>query len=598
MIMAQSEVVLEPAVRAPNWSARHRRLVLLGVVLAGLVVYLPSLRSEFLLDDYLQASMIEGSFPAHRGPFDLYDFIDPSERPLLLERGMLPWWSHPQLRIRFLRPLPSVLRWTEQRLFGRGPLLPHAHSFLWWVAAVLAAHRLFWRVLSPRAALMATAIFAVAPCHALPLAWLANREALVSLVFGTLAVTAYLRWREEGGARHAAAAVALFALAMTGGEYALCMGGYVLASELSPRPGGRAAGAGKDLARRALGLALYAVPAAAYLGARLALGYGTRGSSFYSDPLSDPVAYLHGAPRRWAALVVQELLTQDADDAASVTWLWTLVLAGAALLVVPVRRTFAALDAPARARVKTLLLGSQLALVPVLAVDASPRVLGASLLGLAPTLALVLDHAWFPAAPPPRRGAPELTGLVALGIGFFQLVHGPATAFAIARHYSQTAADFVTEVADLHDRIEHPDDAQLMILRGGPSSFFVPFALARYGSLPARWRVLSMTGHVLGLRRDARTIELIAPKGHSMFSWFSWDLFRDTSRDIRRGQVFVTPGLAATVVDVGADGPRSVTFQLDRDLDAPDNVWVTESAKGGFPSATLPTEGHGQPYDP
>src|SRR5258708_37742746 len=105
--------------------------------------------------------MIEGSCPIHRGPFNLYDFIDEAERPVLIDSGMLPWWAHPELRIRFLRPLPSALRWTEQRLFGRSPAPPHLHSFLWWVAAVLAAHRLFGRLPSARAALMATAIFAL-----------------------------------------------------------------------------------------------------------------------------------------------------------------------------------------------------------------------------------------------------------------------------------------------------------------------------------------------------------------------------------------------------------------------------------------------------
>ena len=101
-------------------------------------MYSPSVRSEFLLDDYLHASMIDGSFPVHRGPLDLYDFVDDAEHAVLVERGMLPWWAHPQLRIRFLRPFSSLLRWGEQPAFGRSALVPHLHSLLWWAAAVLA----------------------------------------------------------------------------------------------------------------------------------------------------------------------------------------------------------------------------------------------------------------------------------------------------------------------------------------------------------------------------------------------------------------------------------------------------------------------------
>jgi hypothetical protein len=569
---------------------RHRWLVLAALLLAGVIVYSPSVRSEFLLDDYLHASMIDGSFPVHRGPFNLYDFVDDGERPLLVERGMLPWWSHPELRIRFLRPLSSVLRWSEQRVFGRGALVPHLHSLLWWAAAVFAARRLFRRLLPPRAAMLATAVFALSPCHALPIAWLANREALVSLTFGALAIDSYFRFREEGGLLHAASAMALFAVALAGGEYALCLGGYVLAFELLAR--------GQGLGRRVLGLLAYAVPAAGYLAARAALGYGTHGSSFYNDPLHEPVAFLLTAPRRLCALVMQEWLTVDADDALSPWTVAALAIAVIALAIVPLRHVFASLEPRFRARARVLLVGSHFALLPVLAVDPSPRVLGAAMLGLSPVFALVMAHAWFPVTLPERRGAAEMTGLLALGIGFAQFIHAPATAFMIGEHYRRTSVSFVASVADLRERLPDPPHDELVVLRGGPSSFFMPFALAGSGSMPGRWRVLATTGHALGLRRDARAMELVVPRGQSMLSWFSWDLFRNTATTFQVGQVVDTPGLKATVLEVGPEGPRRVRFELDRDLDDPTNVWITESSKGEFPEAKPPRPGFGQPYDP
>ena len=140
---------------------------------------------------------------------------------------------------------------------------------------------------------------------------------------------------------------------------------------------------------------------------------------------------------------------------------------------------------------------------------------------------------------------------------------------------------------------------EIVSLRGGPSTFFVPFAgLARGGRMPARWRVLSTTGHVLGLRRGPRTLELVAPKDHSMLSWFSWDLFRNTNANLQVGQEFDTPGLRATILEVGTEGPRRVRFDLDRDLDDPGYFWFAESAQGAFPSASPPQEGFGKPYEP
>ena len=111
---------------------------------------------------------------------------------------------------------------------GARALPLHIHSFLWWIASVLAVRALYRRLLAPRVALIATIIFALAPCHVFPIAWLANREALVSIAFGIPALFAYVRWREGRRSRDAALTAVLFALSMAGGEYAICFGGYVL----------------------------------------------------------------------------------------------------------------------------------------------------------------------------------------------------------------------------------------------------------------------------------------------------------------------------------------------------------------------------------
>lgn len=565
-------------------------LALAGVLVVGALVLSPAVRSQFLLDDYLHASMIDGSFPVHRGPLNLYDFVADGERETLVERGMLPWWSHPELRIRFLRPLSSLLRWAEQMAVGRGALVPHLHSLVWWLAAVLAARRLFRRVLSPRATLLATAAFALSPCHALPIAWLANREALVSVTFGALALTSTLDWHDGKGARHALAAFAFYALCLAGGEYALCLGGYALALEvLAPR---------RALVRRLAGLALFAVPAVAYLAVRATLGYGTHGSSFYNDPLHEPLAFLATAPRRFGALVMQSWLTVDSDDTLSPWTIGGFAVGIVAIAALPVRHVLGALSPDARRRAQALLAGSTLSLLPVLSVDPSPRVLGAAMLGLCPVFALVMDHAWFPESLPARRGVTELTGLAALGIGFAQLVHAPITTWMIGEHYRRTSVDFVDAVADVRTRLHAAHADELVVLRGGPSSFFLPFALAATGDMPARWRVLSTTGHALGLREGPMTLDLVVPRDHSMLSWFSWDLFRNTATTFHEGQSLETPGLTATILELGKEGPRRVRFTLDRNLDDPASLWIAESAKGAFPSVTPPGLGFGQPYEP
>ena len=121
-----------------------------------------------------------------RGPFNLYDLVADDNRAALIDRGVIPWWSEPNLTVRFLRPLPSLLVWADHRLFGNETFGPHVLSFLWWVAAVPAAHVLYRTTLGKRATWIGTVVFALSPSLVVPLVWLANRAGLVSLTFGSL----------------------------------------------------------------------------------------------------------------------------------------------------------------------------------------------------------------------------------------------------------------------------------------------------------------------------------------------------------------------------------------------------------------------------
>ena len=193
--------------------------------------------------------------------------------------------------------------------------MPHLHSFGWWCLATLAAWALFSRLLAARPALLATAIFALGPWHVLPIAWLANREVLLSLSFGLTALLAQLRLRDEGRLRHAAIALLGYTLAFASGEYAFCLGGYVLAAELVVKRG--------TLFSRAARLLPYALPAAGYLVVRHIGGYGTYASAFYADPISEPLKTLMLAPQRLSLLLAEGWLTlgTDAWGTTAAKWL-------------------------------------------------------------------------------------------------------------------------------------------------------------------------------------------------------------------------------------------------------------------------------------
>jgi hypothetical protein len=102
---------------------------------------------------------------------------------------------------------------------------------------------------------------------------------------------------------------------------------------------------------------------------------------------------------------------------------------------------------------------------------------------------------------------------------------------------------------------------------------------------------------VLALRRDPRTLDLVVPPDQSVFPSGPGNLFRNDELKISAGDVFDVPGLHVTVLEVGPNGPRSVRYQFDRDLEAASLVWITERFDG-FPDATPPNVGFGASFDP
>ena len=582
---------------APGVSeTRKKRLhnVLLVVIVAiGALIFSPALSSPLFLDDYLQGAMVEGTFPAKRSAFDLYAFVDDGDRGALQARGLLPWWTDPRLTIRFFRPLSSALLWVDHTVLSHRALPMHLHSLAWWLAAVLSARALFVRLLSPRVALFATAIFALAPCHALPLAWVANRETLVCLVFGALALGAQARWRDDRRPRDALFATAFFVLALLGGgEYGLCFGGYVVAMDLGRR---------ESIGRRLSGWLPFVVPALAYLAVRGMLGYGTAASGFYSDPLREPGAFLTNAPFHAVALLATGWLTLDAEQwrlGASRWMLAAIVLATMVGLVVPIRRAFAALEPRQRAALTWLLVGSLLALVPTLAVVPARRLLGVSMLGVAATVAVLLDRAWFPnrGEPAVARGrAASLAALAALGLGFAHLVHGPGTSWLQTEQHRADASDFASRVTWLRGRVGDPRAARVGILRGTAGVFFAPFAMHPRGVTPARWCVLAQAGHVLALRRDVYTLDLVATQGRGLYPIGERNLYRSEGAPLRKGDVITVPGMRVTILESGAAGPRSARFVFDEDPET--LVWANET----FSETTeieLPAVDFGEPFDP
>jgi hypothetical protein len=553
-------------------------------------VHVPVLFAPFMLDDHNQAAMVDGRYGPARAPFNLYDYVDDTNRSSLFERGLLPWWTEAHLVVRFWRPLASFLVWLDYRAFGLHPFWHHLHSLAWWGVAVLGVRALLQRCLRPRAALLGTVAFALAPAHAIPLVYVANREALVSAALGVWGLVAYGRWRDARRARDGLGAFLLFSLAVLAGEYGLCLTGYVLSVEIFKRR--------ESPLRRALGLAVFVLPAAAYFATHVGLGYGAHGAGFYRNPFHDFASYARVAPRRLAILLGMAWLGFDESWTEASTWGIILLAAGTvALVAVPLVRTLRDANEDERRNALWLLAGSLLALAPVVAVQASTRVLVVPMIGVCGVAGLVLDRVWFPDTPQPRRGVAELAGLAALAIGFAQFVRAPLESLAIERAAAQAAASYDERVGWLREHLDPGARPTVMVLRGDSSEMLLAGPLLLRDKTPDRWRMLAFhSGRMLLLRTGTRTIEIVQSE-RPLFHVGPDDLFRRDGT-LRPGDSVELPGMKATLLQADDHGaPKRVRFELDRDLDDLSVQWITEGVDG-FREEKPPPVGYGSPVLP
>src|SRR6185437_2277663 len=161
----------------------HRRAPLAAALLA-VVLTLPALGTGYFADDFTHRVSFLPQFRGPgsiRGDWDIFNFVGPDRAHFrfLMDAGVWPWWSAPDLRLSFFRPLTSLSHALDYRILAQHPAILHAESLALYAAIALAAAALYRRLLSPAwVAGLAAVLFAVDDAHALAVTWLANRNAL------------------------------------------------------------------------------------------------------------------------------------------------------------------------------------------------------------------------------------------------------------------------------------------------------------------------------------------------------------------------------------------------------------------------------------
>lgn len=542
------------------WSA----IGLLAVILV--VLRLPVLDTGLHMDDMAQRAMVHRDYPVPRAAWDLYTFStgDPREVETLVRAGALPWWSDAELRLSALRPLASVLVWVDIAVLdARGA---HVHSLLWWFAMLAALGWALHPIVGARWAWVAVALYAFDDAHAFPLAWLANRAAIVSGVFGWLTLGLYVR-RRSG-----VAVVLTSSLCMAAGEYGLSALAYVLAyaAFVDDRP----------WSVRARALLPVVGPVVAYLGLHRLGGYGAQHSGIYVDPAAEPGAFvdalLERAPRLLLDMATGSPLVLFGGWSAAAVW-------GAAMLVLGVLFGAAAwLRVEQRSVVRWALAGALVAVVPVCASFLSERLTVLASVGVHVLSAGVIVSAveGFMAR---RWSAPTLVAIAASLPMMFGHVWGASHRFAAKVETVRVFNDAGRRLAaamPVQDATA-ADERWVLLAVGDPMMLvYPPHLRALEGHpRPASLSVLCLAPGPLTMRRvSPEAIEITAARG-----WMQSPLerfFRREDRPLPDSSGF--DGMRADVVERHGTVPKTIRFTFDRPLDTPSLRVMSVGLRGVF----------------
>lgn len=269
---------------------------------------LPTLDDGWIADDHLhRARLIEPTTPSRWDrPFGIFDFarLDPAPR---IRSGELPWWTSPDFSMSFFRPLSELSHALDYVLASESSFLARSHSLLAFLIMLLVVTRLFHRLDPiPSRANLASIIYTLASCHAMPLVWVANRSALLSVLWGALAVERHHHWQVTRKRGAAVAATLSCAASLLTGELGLSTIGFLLGyaiGNIDVPPWNR----------RLRALWPYGVLTLGWLTLYIAGEYGVRDSEIYANPVHRPLEFVKLAAERAPVLITALFTLIPAD---------------------------------------------------------------------------------------------------------------------------------------------------------------------------------------------------------------------------------------------------------------------------------------------
>ncbi len=606
-------------------SARQARALALSLLaLVCLVLYGPGLDAGYLADDLFQISMLEGRMGSY-SVAHLYAFApgDVETNAMHVQRGSLPWWTHPNFRFVMVRPLSSLLLSLDHFVFPRQAFAHHLHSAVWFAAVLASGYGLLRRLLGPWIATVAIAFFAVDETMTWMIAWLANRCAMVCTVFVFSALWVHIRTARDRTAfrgKGRLLELLLWVGAFAGGEYAVggvaYLGAYIL---LGDRRAWRS---------RASSLWPAAVALAAFVVAYVLLGGGVYGGTTYVDPFRDTGQFLremgHRVPRmlgevwsnatgdsqlfwvRYADTGLSELvMPRGANDLEVQAYRHGIFIVLATLAwVVPawwLARPYWADDE--RRALRWLVLGTVLASLPISAIPPATRALMLPNFGVAAFaggLVVAAARAWRSKVAGLRVRRSTLLAFAALAT----YVHG-----VLEYGRARENLDVILGAQRAYETFYRNDALAALDVKGrhvvvvatpglvsGIHGISMMYVLGMQA--PKTWHVLGIGQRAYTIRRHGNHELELSSVGRTMQTTPQEILFRNAQDALQKGDTVEAGLFKATVLnDRNGAGPVAVMFRFRWALDDPRIVFLRVGPRGLEPFP-LPAPGKMTPISP
>jgi len=569
---------------------QHERFTLYLLLLAALIMA-PSLWQGFHVDDKVHRALFLklGVYADHPGHpiMDMFSFVKEDVTPLKpqIDNGIMPWWSVKGLSLSFWRPITAITHWLDYQLWPDSPFAMHLHNLLWFLLLIGAISYFYKRFLPGTwAAGLAIYLYAVNSSFGMPVAWIANRNALICTFFGVFTLIFYDRWRKENWLPGAFLAPLSLLIALFAKEGGIAVCAYLFAYACFLEKG--------TLQEKFLPLFPYA---AVVIGWRLvyrSYGYELKGSGLYVDPLAEPISFIFAVLEKAPLLLMGQwafpspelwILLPRTGQLLMVLWAVCIL----AIVFVILRPMW--LDPKA----KFWITGILLSVIPICATFPHTRLLFFVAIGGLGLLAQFLVGMWEGASwKLSSPGWQKLARIGAYGFVILHIVLSPLllqTKFLMLHRMEQIAQQTSDSLKVKEAHKEHT-----YVVLNSPEPFLsltIPIRKHVHKQVtPKILRILASGATAIQVSTaDAHTL-VLRPK-RCFFHNFDL-LFRKPTDRMKVGDVIRVPGMKITINALCKDGrPKQVSFRFSEPLHSKKLHFFQGEDGGTYKPIKLPPKG-------